>query len=246
GDARDEKLAQAIARVPTVLAVVLDPVPGAGLPGSTSVAVTGDVEVPGLIATPGVVLPAPALAEKAQGLGVVSLPTPEGEPVRAVPLVAGGADAVFAGLAAEALRVAVGAATIIAAAPPQTLRIGEMALPLPPDALMRLHFAAEADRKAHTIAAESLMAGGNNSSRLAEKIVFLGASAPEAGGLRLTAADPFMPSVEIEAGAAEQMLAGHIPVRAGTMEEVELAAGVMLGSLGIVAVIFLSPGPAAL
>src|SRR5205085_8726947 len=120
-DAQDERLVQAIGRVPTVLAVVLDPTPGVGLPGSSSVAVTGDVKVPDLIATPGVVLPAPALAEKAQGLGVVSLPTPEGEPVRAVPLIAGGAGAVFAGLAAEALRVAAGAAAIIAAAPPQML-----------------------------------------------------------------------------------------------------------------------------
>jgi len=244
-DAQDERLVQAIGRVPTVLAVVLDPTPGVGLPGSSSVAVTGDVKVPDLIATPGVVLPAPALAEKAQGLGVVSLPTPEGEPVRAVPLIAGGAGAVFAGLAAEALRVAAGAAAIIAAAPPQMLRIGELAVPLPSDGLMRLHFADEADRKARTIAAESLMAGSDNSARLAGKIVFLGASAPEAGGLRLTAADPFMASVEIEAEAAEQMLARHIPLRAGEMDQLEIAAGAALGLLGIIAVIYLSPGAAA-
>jgi adenylate cyclase len=242
--AQDVALAEAIARIPTVLAVVLDPEPGAAMPEGTSVAVTGDVEVPDLIATPGIALPAPILAEKAQGLGVVSLPAPEGEPVRAVPLLAGGAGSVFAGLAAEALRVAEGGATIIASAPPQELRIGERALPLPADGLLRLHFATESDRRARTFAAEALMPDEANASALAGKIVFLGASAPEAGGLRLTAADPFLPSVEIHAEAAEQMLTGDIPWRYAWMGKIEVAAGVVLGGLGIVAIILLSPGAA--
>jgi adenylate cyclase len=243
GDASgDERLATAIARIPTALAIVLDPAPSLGTPGSTSVAVTGDVAVPDLIVTPGIGLPAPILAEKAQGLGIVSLPTPEGEPVRAVPLLAGGAGVVFAGLAAETLRVAEGGTTIIAAAPPQVLRIGEHSVPLPPDGLMRLHFVAGTERSAHTIAAEALLKGKSGSASLAGKIVFLGASAPEAGGLRLTAADPFMPSVEIQAEALEQMITGHVPVRA--MDRIEIAAGIGLGVIGIIAVIFLPPGAA--
>jgi adenylate cyclase len=40
------------------------------------------------------------------------------------------------------------------------------------------------------------MDGQIDPSRLSGKWVFLGASAPEAGGLRLTAIDPFLPSVQ--------------------------------------------------
>ena len=243
--AADERLAQAIGRIPTALAAVLDPEPSLAIPATTSVAVTGDVEVPDLIVTPGIALPSTVFAAKARGIGVVSLPTPEGEPVRAVPLLAGGAGTVFAGLAAETLRVADGG-TILATAPPQLLHIGGLNLPLPSDGLMRLHFAVDADRKAHTVAAEALMAKSASSAMLAGKMVFLGASAPEAGGLRLTAADPFMPSVEIQAEAAEQMLTGHIPIRGGTMDWLEITAGVALGALGIIAVIMLPPGGGAL
>jgi adenylate cyclase len=244
-DKADDRLAEAIGRVPTVLAVVLDPEPGGETSLFNSVAVTGDVKVPDLMVTQGVVLPAPVLAAEAAGFGVISLPAPEGEPVRAVPLLAGGADTVFAGIAAEMLRVAEGGVTIIAAAPPQELRIGERILPLPSDGLMRLHFADAEARAARRVEAETLMSG-STAAMLAGKIVFLGASAPEAGGLRLTAADPFMPSVEIQAEATEQMLAGHIPIRGPAMDWLEIAAGAVLALLGIVAVIVLPPGTAVL
>ena len=244
-DRANERLAEAIARVPTVLALVLDPAPNPGPSVSATVAITGDVNLPGLLVTQGVVLPAPALTAKAKELGVISLPADEGQPIRSVVLLAAGADTLLAGFAVETLRASAGGSTLVASAPPQVLRIGDRSVPLPPDGLMRLHFTTQSDRGSRALPAEALMSGNIDPARLAGKIVVLGASAPEAGGLRLTAVDPFMPSVEIEAEAIEQMLVGHIPQRAGSMEWVEAAAGVVLGVLGILAVIFLSPGRAA-
>jgi len=237
----DQRLAQAIARIPTVLALVLDPEPSRDRPPSSTVAVMGDVKVSELLVTPGFVAPAPQLISSAQGLGVMSLPSPEGLPVRAVPLLAGAADTLLTGLAVEALRLAAGNVTVIAAAPPQLLRIGEHSVRLPPDGLLRLHFATASERGAQIVPAEILLRGEADASRLAGKIVFLGASAPEAGGLRLTAVDPLMPSVEIHAEAADQMLSGHVPLRNSSMKRVELAAGALLGIIGTLAVIFLSP-----
>ncbi|MGE0240712.1 MAG: CHASE2 domain-containing protein [Parvibaculaceae bacterium] len=244
----DERLAEAIARAPTVLAMVLDPSPNQDVVTSspTPVATQGEVDVPDLLQMPGVVLPAPAIAAHAKGLGVISLPAAEGQPVRSVYLLAAGANSLFAGFAVETLRAAEGGSTLIASAPPQVLRIGGRSVPLPSDGTMRLHFTTKSSREARTLPAEILLSGGIAPQRLAGKIVMLGASAPEAGGLRLTPADPFMPSVEIEAEAVEQIFSGHIPFRPRSMIWAEATAGTLLGLVGILAVIILSPGRAAI
>ncbi len=246
GEPDDAGLADALARVPAVLGIVLDPAPTVAAPLTSAIAVSGNVEVPSLLQTPGASLPDPVLLKSAGGAGVISLPAPEGEPVRAVPLLAGGAGALFPGFAVEAIRVARGGANLIASSPPQVLRIGEMALPLPSDGLMQLHFATNADRVARTIPAEDLLDGRVDPARLAGKIVLLGASAPEAGGLRLTAVDPLMPSVDIQAEAISQMQAGDIPWRAPFMTRAEILLGSALGLIGIFCVLALSPTRAAL
>jgi adenylate cyclase len=245
-DAADERLAQSITAMPTVLAMLLDPAANRhpATPPPASIATQGEVNVPDLLQMPGVVQPEPAFAANAKGLGVISLPGAEGQPVRSVYLLAVGANSLFPGFAAETLRIAEGSSTLIVSAPPQILRIGHYTLPLPPDATMRLHFTTAAARQARTVAAEALLKGNVAPERLKGKIVMLGASAPEAGGLRLTPVEPFMPSVAIEAEALEQMLSGHIPRRPDNMGLIEATAGALLGLLGILAVIRLSPARA--
>lgn len=245
-DPSDRRLAEAIAQVPTVLAVVLDPEPTPDTLPSPPIAVAENVKIPDLLITPGIAAPAPVLASNAQGFGVISLPAPGGEPVRAVPLLAGGANALLTGLAAEVLRIATGSGTLIVSAAPQMLRIGEHAVPIPPDGLLRLHFSSGNHRKARTIPAGTLITGDADLSKLTGKIVFLGASAPEAGGLRRTAIGGFTPSVEIQAEAAEQILAGHVPLREPSMDWVEIGAGLALGACAIAAIVLLPPGRAAI
>jgi adenylate cyclase len=245
-DAAMKRLSEAMARVPTVLALVLDPAPTADTPPTPAIAVSGDVRVPGLLVAAGVMTPASELAANAQGFGVISLPSPEGEPVRAVPLLAGGSETLFAGLAVEAVRVAAGGSALIAAAPPQVLRIGEHSVPLAEDGLMRLHFAGERQRHEHVVPAAGLLQGGGNAAKLAAKIVLLGASAPEAGGLRRTAVSGFTPSIEIQAEAVEQILTRHVPWRAAGMRWAEIAVAAVLGAFGIIAVIAWPPGRAAM
>lgn len=246
-DPADERLARAILRVPTVLAMLLDPAPNSPIspPSSTPIATRGDVEVPDLLQMPGVVLPAPSFAANAEGLGVTSLPAEEGQPVRSVYLLAAGADSLFAGFAVETIKAAEGSGSLIASASPQALRIGKYSVPLPRDGSMRLHFTTKAVREQRTFPAQALLSGAIAPQELAGKIVMLGASAPEAGGLRLTPADPFMPSVEIEAEAVEQMISGHVPTRGERAAWIEIAAGGLLGVLGILSVIYLSPARAA-
>jgi adenylate cyclase len=244
-DPGDGALAQALAQLPSVLAILLDPEATAQATDLTAIAVSGDVAVPDLLITPGAILPDPRLMPQAKGAGVISLPAPEGEPVRAVPLIAGGAGALFPGLAVEAVRIAQGGGNLIASSPPQILQVGDLTLPLPSDGFMRLHFSAMSQRAARTIPAQHLLDGSADASRLAGKIVLLGASAPEAGGLRLTEVDPLTASVDIQAEAIAQILSGAMPWRAPHMDTAEVLAGIILGIIGIIAVLFLTPGRAA-
>jgi adenylate cyclase len=64
--------------------------------------------------------------------------------------------------------------------------------------------------------------------------------------LRRTAISGFTPSVVIQAEAAEQILLGHVPLRAPWMGWAEIAAAIMLGVVAILAVIFLPPGRAVI
>jgi adenylate cyclase len=240
-DAADAALAQAIARVPTALGVVLDPEHGGNDGAETPILVSGEVELPYILAAPGAILPAPALAAQARGLGVLSLPVPEGEPVRAVTLLTLAANKFIAGLPVEAVKLAAGSTTLIASSNPQYLRIGGYRVRLAPDGLMRLHFGRKADREKAVLRAEELLAGTADAARLKGRLVFLGSSAPEAGGLRLTPVDPFMPSVDIAAQAAEQILQGHVPYRSMLMNGAEAAAGAVLGILAVLLVIFTAP-----
>src|SRR5215212_1136809 len=158
-DSEDAALAKTIARVPTALGVVLDPEHGSNDVPETPVLLSGEVELPYLLAAPGAILPAPTLAAQAQGLGVLSLPVPEGEPVRAVALLTLAANKFIAGLAVEAVRLASGSTVLIAGTDPQMLRIGEHRLRLAPDGLMRLHFGRKADRERAIVRAADLLAG---------------------------------------------------------------------------------------
>jgi adenylate cyclase len=240
-DAADRRLAQAIARVPTVLGVVLDPDNSGGAEIETPILISEGVRLPGLLAAPGMIAPAPVLHAEARGLGVLSLPVPEGQPVRAVALLTLAQNRLVAGLAVEAVKLQAGTGTLIASADPQKLRIGAHAVPLPADGLMRLHFSKRDRRSGLVIRAEDLLTGAADARRFKGKLVFLGSSAPEAGGLRLTPVDPFMPSVVIAAEATEQIVQGHVPYRAPGTYRLETAAGVMLGAAAVILVMVTAP-----
>jgi adenylate cyclase len=240
-DAGDDRLVKAVAALPVVLALVLDPQASDKPSFPSPVAATEGVDVPDLMIMPGLQIPAAALTDAADGLGVSSLPAPDGEPVRAVPLIAAGAETLLPGFALEAVRIAYGGPTLLATVDPQVLQIDQHTLPLPGDGLMRLHFSTDTARHERMISAAAVLAGKIDPARLAGKIVILGVTAPEAGSLRLTAADPFMPSVDIQAEAVEQMFAGHFPNRAPAMRWIELLAGAAMGIAGILAVMFLAP-----
>lgn len=245
--ADDSRLAAALGAAPAVLGAVLDPQGARATIDGLSIVSTGPADLEHLMVAVGLSAPSPALVEKARGVGVVTLPAPDGL-VRAAPLLAGGGGALLAGLAAETARMAQGESTpLIEAANEergQRLRLGEVVAPLPPDGLLRLRFSSPERRAARSLPAARLLDG--ETINLKDKIALIGASAPEAGGLRATPADPYMPSVQIQADALEQLLDGAYATRPARAPLYELAAALVFGLAATLAALRLGPGLAPL
>ena len=64
--------------------------------------------------------------------------------------------------------------------------------------------------------------------------MLLGGSAPELNGLRKTPADPLTPSVQIQANAVEQIVAGHVP---STLATASIAQPLTILVIGVLAVV---------
>jgi adenylate cyclase len=84
------------------------------------------------------------------------------------------------------------------------------------------------------------------SALLAGQIVLIGSSAPEVGGLRVTAASPATPSVRIQAEAIEAILRGQVLSRPAWADAVELVGAALLGLLCLLMAARLRPAAASL
>ena len=222
----DRLLNRAGGESPIALGFVLDP-DGAPLPG-VAMLVRGNPALSPLWSAPGAVGPNPILLAGANGLGALSLPGDADGVLRRVPLLVRIGDKLHAGLAPEAVRLARQAATYIIDAGPQ-LRAGDVAVAVPPGGLLRL--APALAQAGATLSAADIVAGKLDAARQQGAIVLVGGAAPELGGLRATPSDPLTPSVQIQAGAVRQILAGRSP---RPLEPFANAAA--LATLGLLAV----------
>jgi adenylate cyclase len=206
----DKLLAQAIGRVPIVLGFVLDP-KGVGAVPHVPIAVRGAVPLDDLWGADGADVPPADLVGKARGIGTLSLPADRDGVVRDAPLLVAVGRYLLPGLALEVVRIARGASVYLLQAPPLVLTAGDLKIPITPDGLLRLRPVTSERRAARTIAAVDVLQHRVAGDRLAGALVLLGGSAPELGGLRETVTDPLTPSVQIQADAVEQIMAGRFP-----------------------------------
>src|SRR5262249_22021022 len=206
----DKRLAKVFATAPVVLGFVLDPEQSGALPPAP-IMMRGALPIHELWRAPGAIGPAAALRDAAPGLGALSLPGDTDGLVRRAPLLVGAGEALLPGWALEAVRQGRGASTYLVGAAPPLLRIGDLVIPLPSDALLRLVPSPAAQWAARTVTAADLVEGRADAGRLAGAIVLIGGSAADLGGFRQTPADPLTPSVQIQADAVAQLLAGRLP-----------------------------------
>lgn len=239
----DQRLADALAAAPSVLGFVLETRRLANTLPITPVLSRQPVSLPGLWRAEGIGVPAAPLVNVAAGFGALVMAADADGPIRRVPLLVATDGVVRPGLAAEAVLIANEGATLLVQ-PNGTLQIADHAIPLGSDAQLRLP-GAPRDWSDHTISAEALLNGSASLGALRGKIVLIGSSAPELGGLRESAASLTTPSVWLQAEAVATILQDGIAFRPDAAPQVEFIAALALGSLAIILASWLVPSLAA-
>jgi adenylate cyclase len=218
----DARLASALQQRPSVLGIALLPADRVAETPPPPILMQTRPDIPGLWRAEGVATPPKVLAESVRGLGVIAALGDSDGRVRQVPLLAAAGGALWPGLALDLVRVGQQAGAYVVTADGR-LRIGNLALALPRDALLRLDPVSTTDIETRTIAAADVLAG-RETVRLAGKMVLIGSSAPEAGGLRTASFGALQPSVQLQAAAVAQLMSGRVPLRPVWLARLETAA----------------------
>jgi adenylate cyclase len=232
----DATLARALSGVPSVLGFVLENVSSSQNLPSTPILLRSPLSLPGVWRADGIVGPLPVLADAAQGFGaLVATADPDG-PIRRVPLLVLAGGIARPGLAVELVRLTQGAGALLID-PRGILNVGDIALPLGGDATLRL----VGSPTVNTISASALIDEPEARAMLADRIVLIGGSAPELGGLRVTPTSPATPSVLIQAEAIDAMLRGDVPARPYWADVAEPIGALTLGLVCLLLAVRLRP-----
>jgi adenylate cyclase len=236
----DKHLAAALKNVPVVLGFVLDADSADAVPG-VPVLARHPIVLDDIWRMTGGIGPIAPLVEATKGLGALSLPGDADGKVRRVPLFVGAGAATRPGLGLEAVRLFQRYPAYSVDSGPQRIILGDLEVPLPSDGLLRLAGGDARRKLPRTISAIDVVNTGTERARLAGAIVLIGGSAPELGGLRETATDPLVPSVEIQADAIRQIYARRAP----QATPLGFALTLIMGLIAVVAASALSPVPGA-
>lgn len=231
-------LIEAAKSTPLVFGLALDPEAADSAVKSAPMLVSGALDASGWWEAESVRGPLPQVAAAAGGVGVLALAGDDDAIVRRVPLVAIGGGQAFPGLALEALRRSAGASAYLVNGPELTIAVGKLKVPLGADGMLRLVPSDRAHRASRTISATRLMSEGA-AIGARDRVVVVGSSAPELGGLRTAAGGELIASVQLQADAIAQLAAGIFPIRARSLVGFEAAlaglfvvAAALLGGLG--------------
>jgi adenylate cyclase len=240
----DAALADALSAGPTALGFVLESgAAGQDLP-ATPVLLRTAPWLPGIWRAEGALGPADRFARVAMGLGALTAAADADGPIRRVPLLVLTGERLRPGLAVELVRLAQGAGALLVGDDAR-LHIGDLTVPLGADAELRLFQHPPAWWSARTVPVTKLLDDPTARAELAGKIVLIGGSAPELGGLRDTPVFPATPSVQIQAEATASLLSGDIAWRPAWLDAIEVVCAAALGLIGLLLAARLRPLPAA-
>ena len=206
-------LAGAIGAVPTILGFLIGETPdGAPLP-VPKLALQRPVGVPDLWFIEGTESSCPFLQDKSTAAAAAFLVGDEDAVVRRVQAYAIVGNAAYPALGVEAARLAAGAKTPVLGGNPAWLRHDTRILRLDEDGSLRFVASNAEAIAARTVSAGDVVAGRVPAEKFAGKVVLIGSSLPNLGGLRTSASMPLEPSVQIHADVANAILTDHIPMR---------------------------------
>ena len=190
----------------------------------------------------GLLAPYEPLSAGAAGFGVLSFQGGLLGQVASAPVFAVAAGETFPGFSLEAVRVAEKAPLIVLRNDPNRVAVGTIEVPFDSKAEMRLHFSSRESWADRTIPAWEILAGsGDWGPRLADKLVLIGSSAPEAGAFLPIAGAALAPTVQIQAEAIEQILTASFLKRPEFVVWWEALAMLAVGLLAVAVAVQLPP-----
>ncbi len=234
----DALLADALARVPSVLGLVLGPGHPDHVPAA-QVLIRGSGTLQPLWQGEGVVGPHSALLPAVSGLGVVAMPGDGDGVIRRLPLFVVANNRPYPGLALETLRVGQDASAFVVEGSPAAIIVGALRLTLPESALLRLVPRWFDHVDIRHISARDILVGTNPIEQGA--LVLVGGSAPELGGLRTAQDDALVAAVTIQARGLAQLLSGVVPLALPNAETISAALVVLMTAFAIAAALTLGP-----
>lgn len=234
----DALLADALARVPSVLGLVLGPGHPDHAPAA-QVLIRGSGTLQPLWQGEGVAGPHSPLLPAVSGLGVIAMPGDADGVIRRLPLFVAANNRPYPGLAVETLRVGQEASAFVVEGWPAAITVGALRLSLPESALLRLVPRPFDHADIRHISARDILFGAKTIEQGA--LVLIGGSAPELGGLRTAQDDALVPAVTIQARGLAQLLRGVVPIAMPHAEVVSVGLLVLTTALGVATALTLGP-----
>lgn len=245
----DKTLAKTIGSAKVVTGFVLT----GGLGGSPPASKSGFAHVgddPRVFAQPvytAAVTSLPEFEAAAAGNGSVNAVADTDQILRRVPIILRYKDKLYPSLAAEALRVAQGAGTIIIKSTDSNaewsfgaqsgiteVKIGNVIVPTDPNGAFWLYHTGPEPRR--SIPAWKILTANFEPSDIAGKIIFVGASASALNDLRASPLHPATAGVEFHAQVIEQIISRQFLARPDWAEGAEIASALLAGILVILVV----------
>ena len=215
----DLAFAHAITDRPVVLGIFLTPTHNgsqASLTTKGGFSFIGDPPTSFIKDFSGVLVPIPALADAAAGLGFLNWLPDNDRVIRKVPLLLDVNGQIQPSLAIETLRVAQGASSFVVKSTTdygstagkstvlEAVKDGDVVIPVQANGELRVWFGKSDPRR--SIPAWKVLQNGADLSDLAGKMIFIGASASMLNDIVATPLDPSTPGVEAHAQLVEQIL----------------------------------------
>lgn len=210
-------------------------------PVRSPIALDANARFPQVWRAPGAETTCAPLLDTARGLATLSLAGDFDALVRSAPAVVTVGDRAYPSLAVDAVRLHQKTGAVFLLGAPPRLRIGPLQTPLDPGANVMLRFSNQQQQSARTVSAASLLQGQIDASRFAGRIVFVGSSAAELGGLRPVPGDPLKPSVQIQADFATNLLLASALSSPGWVRPTTLLDAGLFGILFAFAAAMLRP-----
>ncbi|WP_374708684.1 CHASE2 domain-containing protein [Shinella sp. CPCC 101442] len=234
-------LAGAIAKVPTVLGFLIGEASDGAPHPVPALALQKPVSVPDLWFIDGTESSCAFLQDKAVSASASFLVGDEDAVVRRVQAYAIVGNAAYPALGVEAARLAAGARTPVLGGNPVWLRHDARILRLDEDGSLRFVASRAATIGVRTFSAADVVAGNVAPEKIAGKVVLIGSSLPNLGGLRASASMPLEPSVQIHADVANAILTDHIPMRDPGLLPAEAGFAFLMGAAAALAATRLRP-----